>query len=142
MRKRSWSFRIFVRYMLFQVPGVVLLYLLLIVARRVVALPTWFIWSFVALWVIKDLILFPAVWRAYDQEQRDDASSMVGSRGIAEDRLGPSGYIRVHGELWKAEVMGGSPSIGKGEKVTVREIRGLTLLVEPDRGSYWLVAPS
>jgi membrane protein implicated in regulation of membrane protease activity len=134
MSKRGWSFRIFLRYVLFQVPGLVLLYLLLILAQRVVALPTWFIWSLVALWVIKDLILFPVVWRAYDQERRDDASSMVGSRGIAEDRLDPSGYIRVHGELWKAEVMGGSPSIGKGEKVTVRGIRGLTLLVEPDRG--------
>ena len=134
MRKRGWSFRIFVRYMLFQVPGVVLLYLLLILARRVVVLPTWFILSLVALWVIKDLILFPAVWRAYDQERRDDASSMVGSRGIAEDRLDPSGYIRVHGELWKAEMMEGSPSIGKGEKVAVRAIRGLTLRVEPERG--------
>ncbi len=134
MRKRGCSFRIFVRYLLFQLPGVVLLYLLLILARRVVALPTWFIWGLVALWVIKDLILFPVVWRAYDRERRDDASSMVGSRGIAEDPLDPSGYIRVHGELWKAEVMGGSPSIGKGEKVTVRAIRGLTLLVEPDRG--------
>jgi len=110
MSKRGWSFRIFLRYVLFQVPGLVLLYLLLILAQRVVALPTWFIWSLVALWVIKDLILFPVVWRAYDQERRDDASSMVGSRGIAEDRLDPSGYIRVHGELWKAEVMGGSPS--------------------------------
>lgn len=134
MRKHGWSFRIFVRYMLFQVPGVVLLYLLLILARPVVTLPTWFIWSLVAFWVIKDLILFPAVWRAYDQERRDDASSMVGSRGIAEDRLDRSGYIRVRGELWKVEVMGNSPSIGKGEKVTVRGIRGLTLFVEPDRG--------
>jgi len=133
MRKRGWSFRIFVRYVLFQVPGVVLLYLLLILARRVVALPTWFIWSLMALWVIKDLILFPAVWRAYDQEGKDDAISMVGPRGIAEDRLDPSGYIRVHGELWKAEVMGDSPSIRKGEKVTVRGISGLKLFVEPDR---------
>jgi len=134
MRKRGWSFRIFVRYMLFQVPGVVLLYLLLVLARRVVTLPMWFIWSFVAFWVVKDLILFPAVWRAYAQKRRDDSSSMIGSWGIAEDRLDRSGYIRVHGELWKVEVMGNSPSIGKGEKVIVRGIRGLTLFVEPDRG--------
>jgi len=133
MRKHDWSFRIFVRYMLFQVPGVILLYLLLILARQVVVLPTWFIWSLVASWVIKDLILFPAVWLAYDQKRSDDSSSMVGSRGIAEDLLDRSGYIRVHGELWKAEVMGNNPSIGKGKKVTVRGIRGLTLFVEPDR---------
>jgi membrane protein implicated in regulation of membrane protease activity len=134
MRRCGWAFRIFVRYILFQVPGVVLLYLLLILARRVVTLPPWLIWSLVAFWVIKDLILFPFVWRAYDQKRRDDSSSMVGSWGIAEDRLDRSGYIRVHGELWKAEVMGNSPSIGKGEKVTVRGIRGLKLFVEPDRG--------
>jgi len=134
MRKRGWSFRIFVRYMLFQVPGVVLLYLLLVLTRRVVTLPMWFIWSFVAFWVVKDLILFPAVWRAYTQKRRDDSSSMIGSWGIAEDRLDRSGYIRVHGEFWKAEVIGSSPSIGKGEKVIVRGIRGLTLFVEPDRG--------
>jgi membrane protein implicated in regulation of membrane protease activity len=134
MRKRSWSFRIFVRYLLFQVPGVVVLYFLLVLARRVVVLPMWFIWSITALWVLKDLVLFPAVWHAYDQERRDDVNSMVGSRGIAEDRLDPSGYIRVHGELWKAEVMGGSPSIRKGEEVTVRGIRGLRLFVEPYRG--------
>jgi membrane protein implicated in regulation of membrane protease activity len=106
----------------------------LVLARRVVTFPTWFIWSFVAFWVVKDLILFPVVWRAYAQKLRDDSSSMIGSRGIAEDRLDRSGYIRVHGELWKAEVMGNSPSIGKGEKVIVRGIRGLTLFVEPDRG--------
>ena len=134
MRKRSWSFRIFVRYLLFQVPGVMVLYFLLVLARRVVVVPTWFLWSLMALWVLKDLILFPAVWRAYDQERRDDASSMVGSRGIAEDRLDPSGYIRVHGELWKAEVMGNCSSIQKGEEVTVRGIRGLRLFVEPHRG--------
>ncbi len=86
-----------------------------------------------ALWVLKDLILFPAVWLAYDQKRRDDSSSMVGSRGIAEDRLDRSGYIRVHGELWKAEVMGNNPSIEKGKKITGRGIPGLTLFVEPDR---------
>ena len=134
MRKRSWSFRILVRYLLFQVPGVAVLYFLLVLARRVVVLPMWFIWSIMALWVLKDLVLFPAVWRAYDQKRKADSSSMVGSRGIAEDGLDRSGYIRVHGELWKAEVMGNSPSIGKGEKVTVRGIRGLKLFVEPDRG--------
>ena len=135
MRKHGWLFRIFVRYMLFPVPGVILLYLLLILFRQVVALPTWFIWSLVASWVIKDLILFPAVWVAYDQKRRDDSGSMVGSRGIAEDRLDRSGYIRVHGALWKAEVTETYPSIGRGKKVTVRGIRGLTLFVEPDRGA-------
>ncbi len=57
---------------------------------------------------------------------------MVGARGVAEDRLAPSGYIRVRGELWQTEVMGGDPPIEKGASVRVREVSGLTLLVQPD----------
>jgi len=41
---------------------------------------------------------------------------MIGLRGITEDRLAPSGYVRVHGELWQAEVVQNSPPIEKGEK--------------------------
>jgi membrane protein implicated in regulation of membrane protease activity len=118
-----------VKYALLQVPGVALLVLILIVVQQWVDLPAWFGWGLVALWVAKDAILFPFVWRAYDSE---DTNSMVGTRGIAEERLAPSGYVRVRGELWQAEVMGDGPPLDRGEAVRVRGICGLTLLIEPD----------
>lgn len=132
MNDRRWSARVVVRYAVLQVPAVVILALVLTLVRQWVDIPAWFVWGLVALWVVKDLILFPFVWRAYDTDHAGAANSMVGTRGIAKDRLAPSGYIRVRGELWQAEVMGGTPPIDRGQRVRVREISGLKLLVQPD----------
>ena len=82
--------------------------------------------------LVKDLILFPFVWRAYDTDPTRAANSMIGARGIAKDRLAPSGYIRVRGELWQAEVMGDGLPIDRGQGVRVRGISGLKLLVQAD----------
>ncbi|NIO09412.1 MAG: nodulation protein NfeD, partial [Deltaproteobacteria bacterium] len=66
----------------------------------------------------KDVVMFPFVWRYYDRPNRSgNVNSMVGVQGIVEERLAPSGYVRVHGELWQAEVVGGGPVIGRGERV-------------------------
>jgi membrane-bound serine protease (ClpP class) len=53
---------------------------------------------------------------------------IVGDVGETLARLEPSGMIRVHGELWKAESISGT--IDKGEKVKVTAIKNLTLYVE------------
>jgi len=78
----------------------------------------------------KDVALFPFVWHSYDRKREEDMSPMVGARGIAEERLARSGYVRVHGELWQGEVIGGNPSIDRGQAIRVQEVRGLTLLVQ------------
>jgi len=96
-------------------------------------MPAWLIWGMVGLWVVKDVILFPFVWRSYDQDRLGDANSMVGLHGVAKDRLAPSGYVEVHGEMWQAEVMEGAPPVQSGESIRVRGIRGLTLIVQPDK---------
>jgi membrane protein implicated in regulation of membrane protease activity len=101
----------------------------LVLAKRWVDLPPWFIWGLIGLWIAKDIALFPLTWRAYDQDRERVVSSMLGAQGTAEERLNPSGYIRVGGELWKAEVVGDVRPIEKGEGVRVKGIRGLTLLV-------------
>ena len=53
---------------------------------------------------------------------------MVGSIGEATDAFDESGHVRVHGELWRAQ---SSAPIAKGERVRVRALEGLTLLIEP-----------
>jgi len=55
----------------------------------------------------------------------------IGARGHAIEPLNPSGYVRVRGELWKAEAFGPAAQIPAGSPVVVREGRGLTLLVDP-----------
>lgn len=132
MNERGWSVRVVVRYSVLQVPAAVLLVFILFLLRRWLDLPAWFIWGLVALWVTKDVALFPFVWHSYDREFGEDTNSMVGAQGIVEDRLAPSRYVRVHGELWQAELMRGSPAIDRGQVVRIQEARGLILLVQPD----------
>ena len=131
MNNRRSSARILVRYTLLQLPGLALLILILILVQQWVDLPVWIVWGSIVVWVAKDAILYPFVWRAYDQDRPQGANTMVGVRGIAKDRLAPSGYVHIRGELWNAEVMEGNPPIEKGEDVRVRGVRGLTLIVEP-----------
>jgi membrane protein implicated in regulation of membrane protease activity len=133
MKEVGWTVRVLVRYIFLQVPGTALLVLILIQLRNWFDLPTWFVWGLVAISVTKDVILFPFVWRAYDWDRQRETHSMVGIRGIAKERLAPSGYIQIRGELWKAKVAGGGPPIKKGEAVLVEEMQGLTLLVRPDK---------
>jgi len=133
MKEAGWTVRVLVRYILLQIPGTALLVLILIQLRNWFDLPAWSVCGLVAISVAKDVILFPFVWRAYDWDRQSETHSMVSRRGIAKERLAPSGYIRIRGELWKAKVMGGGPPIEKGEAVWVEEIQGLTLLVRPDK---------
>ena len=131
MNTRKWSTRLLVRYGLLQLPGLALLVLILIFIQRWVGLPPWIVCGSIAIWVVKDAILYPFIWRAYDQQHSEGANSLVGARGIVKERLAPSGYVQVRGELWKAELIGDIPPVARGEPVRVRQTRGLTLLVQP-----------
>jgi membrane-bound ClpP family serine protease len=132
--KRRWTARVLIKFILLQLPLLVLLPLVLFFIRQWVYIPVWLIWGLVALLIIKDTIMFPIVWRSYDQSLPGpgDPTSIVGMQGIAKDRLAPTGYILVRGELWRAEVMEGGSPIEKGKGVRVMDIEGLTLLVERD----------
>jgi membrane protein implicated in regulation of membrane protease activity len=130
IKKRHWSGKVIIRYILFQIPSLTLFILILILIRQWVNLPTWYFWGFIALWFAKDVILFPFVWRAYDRDRLRELQSLVGIEGIAEERLAPTGYIRVHGELWQAEAVRADVSIERGEPVRIRGIKGLRLQVE------------
>ena len=132
MTRKGWSARVVLRYGLLQIPFTALLIVVLILMRRWVDLPIWFVWALVALLVIKDIALFPLVWRSYDPDSPPLTNRLEGARGIAVDDLHPTGYVEIGAELWQAEVLGGGPSIRRGQRVRVSGIRGLTLLVQPD----------
>lgn len=132
MKNPEWTLRIVARYALLQLPGVAFVILLLILVRRWVALPAWLIGCLVGAWVLKDVVLFPFLWRAYDRKKGTAADLMIGARGVAQEPLAPAGYVRVRGELWHAELDRGEQPVLKGGSVRVRGIRGLTLLVECD----------
>jgi membrane-bound serine protease (ClpP class) len=54
-------------------------------------------------------------------------AGMIGLIGVARTDLDPAGEVLVHGELWVARTSGRIP---QGTRVRVREIEGLTLVVE------------
>ncbi len=54
--------------------------------------------------------------------------ALIGETGEAMDSLDPLGRVQVLGEIWNAESLSGV--IGKGEKVTIKEMRNLKLYVE------------
>jgi len=132
-RQDSVSPKVVIKYVLIQVPGLALWVVALVVVGHWISLPPWVFWGLVAAWVVKDIVLFPLVWRSYDF--RDNAHPLIGAQGIAEEPLDPSGYIRIRGELWRAEPKKRGLWIEKGGKVRVCAVRGLTLIVEPGDGA-------
>ena len=121
---------IYTRYILLNIPGLVAVILILMIIQHWVVLPMWLFWSIIGFWIIKDIVLFPVVWRAYDWDRPGRSRSMIGQQGVARERLAPSGYVRIHGELWRAEKMGDGPPIEAGQKVQVVQMDGLTLFVK------------
>ena len=124
--------RVYIRYGLLSIPGTVVLVLVLIVVRKWLPLPTGLTVTLVLLWIAKEIILFPFVWRAYDQNRSDVSASMIGRRGITKEKLAPNGYIMVQGELWQAEKMVNEPPIEENKWVQVKKIEGLKLFVVPE----------
>jgi len=124
--------RVYIRYGLLTIPGTVVFILVLTIVRNWVPIPFWLCVSLILLWIAKEVILFPFVWRAYDHAQPEVFHPMIGLRGITKERLAPAGYILVQGELWKAEKMLGQPPIEKNKWVRVKKLEGLKLFVIPE----------
>ena len=131
MLSKETKRRIVLRYALYQIPDMAILVLILFVLRQWVDLSLWLFIGLVSLWMVKYVLVFTFVWPAYDKPRPGDVKSLIGTEGIAEERLDPSGYIRVHGELWRAEVIGKTIAIEKGQTVLIERACGLTLLVKP-----------
>jgi membrane protein implicated in regulation of membrane protease activity len=122
------TFRTAGKYALCQLPGVLLAGGVLFALVSWSGFPEWLAWLLLALWVLKDMALFPLVWSSYSAEPI--SMPMVGKVGEVRDVLDPSGYVRIGEEYWKAEIAPGSGPFRPGDRVRVREQRGLTLVVE------------
>jgi membrane-bound serine protease (ClpP class) len=88
-------------------------------------------WSWVAVglgaaWEIGETGLL--VWWSKRRRSVVGAEALVGRRAVVASDCMPDGQVRVAGELWQARCEGGA---GAGDEVVVREVDGLTLVVEP-----------
>ncbi len=130
LKREKRLYRIILKYTLLQVPELVLVILIVILLHRWTALSAYVLWGIILIWVVKDIILFPLVWRAYDWNPQGAPHPMIGKQGIAQGLLAPSGYIRVQGELWLAELTEKEKPVKNGESVQVCAISGLKLFVK------------
>lgn len=79
------------------------------------------------------LFFIVAIWLAVKARLSKPITGMeglIGEEGMAETDLTPEGKVFVHGELWDAM---GEESIRKGERVKVKGIKGLRIIVEKER---------
>ena len=139
-------------YWLLQIPGLLLLSTLLGFLVHL----EWIDWSLAGLvvlgWLIKDAVMYPWLKSAFDRHGAPDAgpAGLVGQIG----ELTVTGFVRVRGELWQAELVSNADEFGgssanpalqladyaAGTPVRIRDARGMTLIVEaitnhPDAGS-------
>jgi len=126
---KTLNLKIIIRYALLQVPELLLIIIGLYLVQIWVDLADWLFWGIIFVMVIKDIILFPFLWRAYDWDNPKNRNPLLGVRGIARERLTPNGYIFINGELWMAESTDKEMIIEKDEHVIVTDVQGLTLFV-------------
>ncbi|MBN1298049.1 MAG: nodulation protein NfeD [Actinobacteria bacterium] len=75
------------------------------------------------------IIAIRAVYAAQRKKPVTGTIAMIESTGEAIEDLNPYGYIKTHGEIWKAESFDGK-IIKKGSKVSVLKSQGLLLTVK------------
>ncbi len=92
-------------------------------------LPLWAAFGAYAVYVGKDFVLYPFLRRAYEPDSRTGVELLAGERGVAETELDPEGFVRIRGELWRAQLEPGSAAVHSGEPVVVVAGRGMTLVV-------------
>jgi len=87
-------------------------------------------WSWVAVglgasWEIGETVLL--IWWSKRRRAVVGAEALVGRTAVVFADCMPEGQVRVAGELWRARCAAGAEA---GDEVVVREVDGLTLVVE------------
>jgi membrane protein implicated in regulation of membrane protease activity len=67
------------------------------------------------------------IWWSKRRRVAVGTETLVGRRAIVSVDCMPEGQVRVAGEIWRARCAGGA---GVGDEVVIREVDGLTLVVE------------
>ena len=118
------------KYLLLQLPQWLGLALLLWFLVERTTVPRWVGIGFLIVWVVKDLVVYPFIRYAYEGNTKAGTEQLIGNKGVASERLAPEGYIKIQGELWKAQAK--HDPIPQDEAVKVTGARGMTLIVEAE----------
>lgn len=122
------------RYLLVQIPDIILVGLGLAALHEWAGLQTWAALAVLGAWIAKDVAFYPLVRSAFQLGESEwvGVRRMIGARGIVTRDVAPEGWVRVGSELWRARSVGSDTHFAVGEQVRVREVRGMTVLIETD----------
>jgi len=123
--------RVALRYAALQIPGQVFVGLPAVASWEWLGAPAWLAWGVPLVWVVKDALLFPFVWRAYEPDDPGAPGGLVGATAVVEEALAPRGWVRVGPELWRAELAQDGAAAPRGARVRIVRVDGLVLEVEP-----------
>jgi len=125
-----WSLRTLVRYIFLQLPVLTLLGVIYLISRQYDSIPSQVILIIIAVWLVKDIVFYPFVWKVYKPHHIKESESMIGLKGIALTNIDPTGTVEVRGEIWQAKKVKKGRPIIKNNTVRVLRIQDLTLIVE------------
>jgi membrane-bound ClpP family serine protease len=120
------------KYVLLQIPGWVIIFVVLFTLWEWWSLRIELAVGLFALWLAKDVVLYPLLRTAYESGPATGGERLVGERAVARGDLAPSGFVFIRGELWRAEVKGDGVRVAAGSTVRIVAARRLTLIVEAD----------
>jgi len=126
---------IWLRYLLFQLPGWVAAGAALAFVQMQGWLEApWPLALFGGL-VIKDAVLYPWMRIAHEPSSLLGLEALRRAHGVAETTFSPGepgGVVRIGAERWRARLAcDARGAVRDGERVRVRDVQGLTLLVDP-----------
>jgi len=121
--------KIIIRYSLFQIPSLIIVILVVFTVHHWYTLNNAVILIIILLWIVKDIAVFPFVWKAYSEKDHDKLSSILKQQGVAIDDINPKGFVKINGEIWQAELVDPHVPITKGQVIEVVEITKLKLKV-------------
>lgn len=128
--KTSLTSKVIVKYSLIHVTELVLVAIGLLVLRQFVSFPAWLFVGILVVLALKDLILFPFVWRSYGFNEGLVLRPLVGARATVVQTAVNAVYVQVEGELWRAEIRDGHRPVQRGDQGKVVAVEGTTLVVE------------
>jgi len=127
----------FKKYLLFQLPGIGIAIVVLAGVTQIWDLPVGAAVLLLALWIAKDLALYPFLKVAYEPSgsSANGPDAVLGTTGIAQEDLDPEGYVKIGSELWHAYAENETAVIESGARVRVIRMRNLTVIVEATQGN-------
>ena len=121
----------FYRYLLFQVPGWLVVSAVMGFLHSAAEVSATVGVGVVGFMVALDFGLYPLFRHSYTSRAQVGVEALSGTKGKVVRSLSPEGFVRVRGERWRARTLEPDGRAEEGETVEIMDARGLTLLVRP-----------